>query len=71
MIIKINNGIIKEVKDIRTFYNEDCAKWGVQTFGNLWGDCMGDRWQQVFYKDEPYTKYKNVAVRWLNNMIVK
>lgn len=53
----------------RVFYNEDCAKYGVQRFGNLWGDCMGDRWQQVCIKDKPpYTYYKKVAQRWLKQL---
>lgn len=71
MVVIINNGIKRNVQSIRVFYNEDCAKYGVQTFGNLWGDCMGDRWQQVAYGDKTYTKYKKVAERWLNNMITK
>ena len=71
MIVKINNGIITDVQDIRVFYNEDCSKYGIQTYGNLWGDCMGDRWQQVTYGDKVYTKYKKVAEKWLNNIIIK
>lgn len=55
----------------RVFYNEDCAKYGVQRFGNLWGDCMGDRWQQVTLKDKPaYTKQKATAKRWLEQLKV-
>ena len=71
MIVIINNGIKRNVQNIRVFYNEDCAKYGVQTFGNLWNDCMGDRWQQVTYGDKVYTKYKKVAERWLSKMITK
>lgn len=57
--------------EYRVFYNEDCAKWGVQRFGNLMNDCMGDRWQQVCLKDErkpAYTKYKGVAERWIGKI---
>lgn len=51
------------------FYNKDCAKYGVHRFGNLWGDCMGDRWQQVALCDRPaYTKYERVAQRWLKQL---
>ena len=61
-----------EVQDARVFYNVDCGKYGVETYGNLWGDCIGDRWQQVTLDTKhPYTPYKKVAERWLNKLIVK
>lgn len=54
----------------RIFYNKDCAKYGVQRFGDLWGDGMGDRWQQVLHYGRPaYTKYEGVAKRWMNDII--
>lgn len=36
MSVTINNGIKRNVQNIRVFYNEDCGKYGVQTFGNLY-----------------------------------
>lgn len=74
--IKINTYVgeyITEVEDIRVFYNPDCGKYGVETYGNLWGDCMGDRWQMVAYdtKSQAYTPYKKVAERWKDKFIVK
>lgn len=51
----------------KVFYNPDCNKYGVLKFGNLMNDCMGDRWQQVCLSNKPaYTKYKKVAIRWMN-----
>lgn len=53
----------------KVFFNEDCAKYGVLRYGNLWGDCMGKRWQQVTLKNKlAYTPYKGVAKRWLKEL---
>lgn len=53
----------------KIFYNQDCAKWGVLRYGNLMNDCMGDRWQQITLENKPaYTKYKNVARRWMRQI---
>ena len=65
--------IITPVQDIRVFFNKDCMKYGVEVFGNLWGDCMGDRWQMIALntKTKAYTPYKKVAERWLKQFVVK
>ena len=65
--------IIKEVEDIRVFYNKDCMKYGVQVYGNLWNDNMGNRWEQVVrtMRGKAYTPYKKVADRWLKQLITE
>lgn len=75
MIIKLKTYAGEQVfavQDIRVFYNKDCGKYGVEAYGNLWNDCMGDRWQQVTVDgNKVYTKYKGVAARWLKKIIVR
>lgn len=62
--------MITPVKDIRVFFNKDCMKYGVEAYGNLWSDGIGDRWQQIALDTKhPYTPYKKVAERWLNKLL--
>lgn len=59
------------VENARVFFNRDCGKYGVETYGNLWNDCLGTRWQQVVLDTKhPYTPYKKVAERWLKKLVV-
>lgn len=61
---------------IKVFYNKDCGKYGILKYKK---DYTGYKWKQILIQTDKnklktYTKYKSVAVNWLqklNNKIYK
>lgn len=55
---------------IKVFYNKDCGKYGILKYKK---DYMGYRWKQVLIQTDKnklktYTKYKGVAVGWMQKL---